>query len=131
MTEREERQTPPREDKERVEEGRRGRTTGAGYQGQTPGADPKGAVEGIGGTGGSSGAGATRVKIRDAGEVSGIDYPATEGTSDTKDVTDVSSAGSGTASGYRRSTSGSDGLHGKTRGPDSETVPNPDDDNRS
>jgi hypothetical protein len=62
----------------------------------------------------------------DLGEISGIDVDA--GGSDTEDVYETSSGESGSASGYRRSTSGNSGIPGQTRGPLRETIPDAEDD---
>jgi hypothetical protein len=50
----------------------------------------------------------------DIGDISGIDADA--GGTDTGDVHETSSVESGSASGYRRSTSGNSGMPGMTRG---------------
>jgi hypothetical protein len=76
-----------------------------------------GAVDGIGGAGGSSGTGSVRAKVRAVGDISGIDAA---------DETDAPAPGSiGKGKGGSRTRQMSDGgLRGKTRGDDSETIPN-------
>jgi len=77
-----------------------------------------GAVDGIGGAGGSSGTGSTRAKVGQLGDISGIDLGLSP-----DDVPAPGSVGKG--KGGSRSRQMSDGgLSGKTRGPDSETIPN-------
>jgi hypothetical protein len=76
-----------------------------------------GAVDGIGGAGVSSGTGSVRAKARAVGDISGIDAD--------KEA-DVPAPGSiGKGKGGSRTRQMSDGgLRGKTRGDDSETIPN-------
>jgi hypothetical protein len=119
------REIPPRDDQSQGGANRRGKPTGEGVSDQPAGAGGAGSIEGIGGAGGASGAGAVRVKTGDIGDVSGIDADA--GGSDTEDVYDTTSGESGSASGYRRSTSGNSGLPGMTRGGLRETVPDAED----
>jgi hypothetical protein len=76
-----------------------------------------GAVDGIGGAGGSSGTGGVRAKARAVGDISGID--ATEDA----DVPAPGSVGKGKAGSRTRQMSDG-GLSGKTRGDDSESIPN-------
>src|SRR5215212_6876792 len=77
-----------------------------------------GAVDGIGGTGGSSGTGSVRVKVREIGDISGIDAGLSP-----DDVPAPGSTGKG-KSGSRTRQMSDGGLSGKTRGADSETIPN-------
>ena len=76
-----------------------------------------GAVDGIGGAGGSSGTGSVRAKVDSPGDISGIDAVS---------EADMPAPGSiGKGKGGSRDRQMSDGgLRGKTRGDDSETVPN-------
>jgi hypothetical protein len=76
-----------------------------------------GAVDGIGGAGGASGTGSVRAKVREIGDISGIDAV------DDADVPAPGSVGKG-KSGSRTRQMSDGGLSGKTRGDDSETVPN-------
>jgi hypothetical protein len=76
-----------------------------------------GAVDGIGGAGGSSGTGGVRAKARAVGDISGIDAV------NNQDVPAPGSVGKG-KSGSRTRQMSDGGLSGKTRGDDSETVPN-------
>jgi len=77
-----------------------------------------GAVDGIGGAGGSSGTGSTRAKVREVGDISGIDAGLSP-----DDLPAPGSIGKG-KSGSRARQMSDGGLSGKTRGEDSETVPN-------
>jgi hypothetical protein len=77
-----------------------------------------GAVDGIGGAGGSSGTGSTRAKARELGDISGIDAGLSP-----DDVPAPGSVGKGKAGSRTRQMSDG-GLSGKTRGGDSETIPN-------
>lgn len=77
-----------------------------------------GAVDGIAGTGGSSGTGSSRAKARQVGDISGIDAGLSP-----NDVPAPGSTGKG-KSGSRTRQMNDGGLSGKTRGPDSETIPN-------
>jgi len=77
-----------------------------------------GAVDGIGGAGGSSGTGSTRAKVREVGDISGIDAELSP-----DDVPAPGSVGKG-KSGSRARQMSDGGLSGKTRGEDSETIPN-------
>jgi hypothetical protein len=76
-----------------------------------------GAVDGIGGAGGSSGTGGVRAKARAVGDISGIDAVSDQ------DVPAPGSVGKG-KSGSRTRQMSDGGMSGKTRGDDSETVPN-------
>jgi hypothetical protein len=76
-----------------------------------------GAVDGIGGAGGSSGTGSVRAKVRAVGDISGIDAV------NEADVPAPGSVGKG-KSGSRTRQMSDGGLSGRTRGDDSETVPN-------
>ncbi|HEU5100563.1 MAG TPA: hypothetical protein VFU22_16150 [Roseiflexaceae bacterium] len=75
-----------------------------------------GAVDGIGGTGGASGTGGVRAKARAIGDVSSIE-------ADEVDMPAPGSIGKG-KSGSRTRQMSDGGLRGKTRGDDSETIPN-------
>jgi hypothetical protein len=77
-----------------------------------------GAVDGIGGAGGSSGTGSSRAKARQVGDISGIDAGLSP-----DDVPAPGSTGKGKAGSRARQMSDG-GLSGKTRGADSETIPN-------
>src|SRR3954470_4804527 len=77
-----------------------------------------GAVDGIGGAGGSSGTGSSRAKARQIGDISGIDAGLSP-----DDVPASGSIGKGKAGSRARQMSDG-GLSGKTRGADSETIPN-------
>jgi hypothetical protein len=77
-----------------------------------------GAVDGIGGAGGSSGTGSSRAKARQIGDISGIDAGLAP-----DDVPAPGSVGKG-KSGSRARQMSDGGLSGKTRGADSETIPN-------
>jgi hypothetical protein len=77
-----------------------------------------GAVDGIGGAGGSSGTGSTRAKAREVGDISGIDAGLSP-----DDVPAPGSVGKGKGGSRTRQMSDG-GLSGKTRGADSETIPN-------
>jgi len=77
-----------------------------------------GAVDGIGGAGGSSGTGSTRAKVREVGDISGIDAGLSP-----DDIPAPGSLGKG-KSGSRARQMSDGGLSGKTRGEDSETIPN-------
>lgn len=116
-----EKNDPPRASKSEEQQhdvSYRGDTAGSGGPAGVPGARDKAVIDGIGGTGGSSGAGATRAVTDEPGDVSGIDVP---------EPAPHERAVSGTVSDYKKSLSDG-GLRGKTRGPDSETIPNADDD---
>jgi hypothetical protein len=76
-----------------------------------------GAVDGIGGAGGTSGAGGVRVKVREVGDISGID------AADDGDVPPPGSVGKGKGGSRTRQMSDG-GLSGQTRGSASESVPN-------
>jgi hypothetical protein len=76
-----------------------------------------GAVDGIGGAGGSSGTGSVRAKVRAVGDISGID------AIEDADVPAPGSVGKGKGGSRTRQMSDG-GLSGKTRGDDSESVPN-------
>ncbi|HJZ46944.1 MAG TPA: hypothetical protein VKE41_07245 [Roseiflexaceae bacterium] len=76
-----------------------------------------GAVDGIGGAGGGSGTGSVRAKVRAVGDISGIDAV------DDTEVPAPGSVGKG-KSGSRTQQMSDGGLGGKTRGEDSETIPN-------
>jgi hypothetical protein len=89
----------------------------AGRKDSSGGNASVGAVDGIGGAGGSSGTGSVRAKVGSPGDISGID--AVEET----DVPAPGSVGKGKAGSRGRQMSDG-GLSGKTRGDDSETVPN-------
>jgi hypothetical protein len=118
--------SPPRDDQSQGGAAHQGKPSGEGSANQPAGAGGSGALEGLGGTGGSSGAGAVRVRTGDIGEISGIDADA--GGTDTEDVYETTSGESGSASGYRRSTSGNSGIPGQTRGPLRETIHDAEDD---
>jgi hypothetical protein len=77
-----------------------------------------GAIDGIGGAGGSSGTGSSRAKVRQVGDISGI----SAGLSP-DDLPAPGSIGKGKAGSRTRQMSDG-GLSGKTRGADSETIPN-------
>src|SRR5690242_5622677 len=77
-----------------------------------------GAVDGLGGAGGSSGAGSVRAPARELGAVSGIDPDLSE-----DEVPAPGSIGKGKGGSRTRQMSDG-GLSGKTRGDDSETIPN-------
>jgi hypothetical protein len=89
----------------------------AGRRDQGAGNASVGAVDGIGGAGGSSGAGGVRAKVGSPGDLSGIDSVSEA------DVPPPGSVGKGKA-GSRGKQMSDGGLPGKTRGDDSETVPN-------
>ena len=84
---------------------------------QSAGNASVGAVDGIGGAGGSSGTGSVRAKVGATGDISGID------ATPESDVPAPGSVGKGKAGSRDRQMSDG-GLRGKTRGDDSETVPN-------
>lgn len=102
------RKSPPDEDTDRHPAGRKD---------QSAGNSSVGAVDGIGGAGGSSGTGSVRAKAREVGDISGIDAV------NESDVPAPGSIGKGKAGSRGRQMSDG-GLSGKTRGDDSETVPN-------
>src|SRR5262245_66064841 len=77
-----------------------------------------GAVDGIGGAGGSSGAGSVRAPARELGAVSGIDPGLSE-----DEVPAPGSVGKGKAGSRTRQMSDG-GMSGRTRGDNSESVPN-------
>ena len=77
-----------------------------------------GAIDGIGGAGGSSGTGRARAKVRHVGDISGIDAGLSP-----DDVPAPGTTGKG-KSGSRTRQMSDGGLSGKTRGDDSETLPN-------
>jgi hypothetical protein len=81
------------------------------------GSDSVGVVDGIGGAGGASGTGSVRAKARAVGDLSGID------AAEPGDVPAPGSVGKGKGGSRTRQMSDG-GLSGKTRGDDSETVPN-------
>jgi len=85
--------------------------TGAGNQ-------SVGAVDGLGGAGGSSGTGSVRAPARELGAVSGIDPDLSE-----EEIPAPGSVGKGNGGSRTRQMSDG-GLSGKTRGDDSETIPN-------
>jgi len=116
---------PPRDPQSQGGAARHGKPTGEGISDKPAGASGAGAIDGVGGAGGSSGAGAVRVNTGDIGDISGID--ADPAGTDTGDVHETASGESGSASGYRRSTSGNSGLPGMTRGAIRETVPDAED----
>jgi hypothetical protein len=120
------RKHPPRDDQSQGGANRTGKPSGEGISDKPAGARGTGYVEGVGGTGGSSGAGAVRVDTGDVDDISGIDLDA--GGTDTGDVHETASGESGSASGYRRSTSGNSGMPGMTRGSLHETIPDAEDD---
>ena len=120
MTQHKDKQQPPRDDQSQGGAPRHGKPTGQGVADRPAGASGTGYVEGIGGTGGSSGAGAARADTGDIENISGID--ADGGGSDTADINETASGESGSASGYRRSTSGNSGMPGMTRGSMHETI---------
>ena len=66
------------------------------------------------------------MKTNDVGDISGIDSDV--GGSDSGDIAETASGQSGSASGYRRSTSGNSGMPGMTRGSLHETIPDAEDD---
>jgi hypothetical protein len=101
------------DDTERREAGRK--DTGAGNE-------QAGAVDGIGGAGGSSGTGSVRAKARNVGDISGIDAELGP-----EDVPVPGSTGKGVA---RSRQSNDGGMPGKTRGDDSETIPNQEGDDK-
>jgi len=126
VPEKERYEPPPRDDQSQGGANRKGKPTGEGISDKPPGAGSAGYIDGAGGAGGSSGTGAARVKTGDIGDVSGIDV---EGAgSDTADVHETASGTSGSASGYRRSTSGNSGMRGITRGSLHESIPDAEDD---
>jgi hypothetical protein len=88
----------------------------AGRKDSGAGSEQTGAVDGIGGVGGSSGTGGVRAKAREIGDVSGIDAEL-----DPDEVPVPGSAGKGVARSRQLNDSG---RPGKTRGDDSETIPN-------
>jgi hypothetical protein len=102
------RKHPDHQDTDRIPAGRKDRAEGNAEVG---------AVDGIGGAGGSSGTGSVRAKVNAVGDVSGIDAV------DERDVPAPGSIGKGKA-GSRGKQMSDGGLSGKTRGDDSETVPN-------
>jgi hypothetical protein len=126
VPERKKREHQPSDGQSQGGANRGGKPTGEGISDQPAGANSAGYIEGVGGAGGASGAGAVRVKTDDIGDVSGIDADA--GGSDTGDVHETTSGKSGSASGYRRSTSGNSGIPGMTRGTFHETIPDAEDD---
>jgi hypothetical protein len=99
--------TQPRDDEQRP----------AGRKDRGSGNASVGAVDGIGGAGGSSGAGGVRAKVGSPGDISGIDAVSEA------DIPAPGSVGKGKAGSRGRQMSDG-GLSGKTRGDDSETVPN-------
>ncbi|MFL5801594.1 MAG: hypothetical protein ACJ8CR_07605 [Roseiflexaceae bacterium] len=125
MPKQQEHTSPPRDDQSQGGATHHGKPAGEGSASKPAGASGAGSIEGLGGTGGSSGAGAARVRTGDLGEISGIDADA--GDTDTGDVHETASGESGSASGYRRSTSGNSGIPGQTRGPLRETIPDAED----
>jgi hypothetical protein len=104
------------DDTERREAGRK--DTGAGNE-------QAGAVDGIGGAGGSSGTGSVRAKARNVGDISGIDAELGP-----DEVTVPGSTGKGGATSARSRQSSDGGMPGKTRGDDSETIPNQEGDDK-
>jgi len=128
MTEKQRQRGDPEDETQQNEADIQRAPSGQGYLGKKPGAKAKGAIDGIGGTGGSSGTGAVRGVVRDVGDISGIDNPGTAGTRDVDDVAQIDQGQVGPSSGYQRGATGSDAMKGQTRGPNSETVPNPDED---
>ena len=126
MPEHDKRNHPPRDDQSQGGANRQGKPTGEGISDQPAGARGAGYVEGIGGTGGSSSAGAVRVNTSDVDDISGIDADA--GGADVADVAETTSGESGSASGYRRSTSGNSGIPSMTRGAFHESIPDAEDD---
>jgi hypothetical protein len=109
MAEQEARKHTPQDDAPDREAGRNDTGTGNASVG---------AVDGIGGAGGSSGTGSTRAKARQVGDISGIDAELSP-----EDVPAPGSTGKG-KSGSRARQMSDGGLSGKTRGDDSETIPN-------
>ena len=108
MPEHKERDRPSKDDSERREAGRK--DTGAGSKSDV--------IAGIGGTGGSSGTGSVRASPHELGDISGIDAGLAP-----DEVPPPGSIGKG-KSGSRTRQMSDGGLSGKTRGDDSETVPN-------